>query len=226
MDRVDSPVIRRQKVRRSKNGCYTCRIKKVKCDEVRPRCERCVRLRRLCDYEPKMKHNDVLAMSRGYRQALESSKTLPTWAQRAALTRALALPTGLPEFPSSACSLDLTSEDHEAIRYFRTTFARIHHTKNPDYSVFSIIFTLAEDEPMVMHALLALGGNEIEFRRNSNSDGITSHIPATEHGRHGKWTPVQHYSAALGLLADVIGAAFGTHLHCAILDACLRAEVW
>lgn len=154
-----------------------------------------------------MKHNDVLAMSRGYRQALESSKTLPTWAQRAALTRALALPTRLPEFPSSACSLDLTSADHEAIRYFRTTFARIQHTKNPDYSLFSIIFTLAEDEPMVMHALLALGGNEIEFRRNSNSDGIVSHPPTTGQGRHGKWTPVQHYSAALGLLADVIGAA-------------------
>lgn len=154
-----------------------------------------------------MKHNDVLAMSRGYRQALESSKTLPTWAQRAALTRALALPTWLPEFPSSACSLDLTSADHEAIRYFRTTFARIQHTKNPDYSLFSIIFTLAEDEPMVMHALLALGGNEIEFRRHSNSDGIVSHTPATEQGRRSKWTHVQHYSAALGLLADAIGAA-------------------
>ncbi|KAM0453469.1 hypothetical protein ACHAPV_006251 [Trichoderma viride] len=207
MDRANSPAGPRPKTRRSKNGCYTCRIKKVKCDEVRPRCGRCVRLRRLCDYEPKMKHNDVLAMSRGYRQALESSKTLPTWAQRAALTRALALPTRLPEFPSSACSLDLTSADHEAIRYFRTTFARIQHTKNPDYSLFSIIFTLAEDEPMVMHALLALGGNEIEFRRNSNSDGIVSHPPTTGQGRHGKWTPVQHYSAALGLLADVIGAA-------------------
>lgn len=154
-----------------------------------------------------MKHNDVLAMSQGYRQAVENSKALPTWAQRAALTRALALPTRLPEFPSSACSLDLTSDDHEAIRYFRTTFARIQHTKNPDYSLFSIIFTLAEDEPMVMHALLALGGNEIEFRRNSNSDGIVSHPPTTGQGRHSKWTPVQHYSAALGLLADVIGAA-------------------
>ncbi|KAL7926147.1 fungal-specific transcription factor domain-containing protein [Trichoderma austrokoningii] len=208
MDRANSPAILRPKARRSKNGCYTCRIKKVKCDEVRPRCERCVRLRRLCDYEPKMNHNDVLAMSRGYMRALESSKTLPTWAQRAALTRALALPTRLPEFPGSACSLDLTSADHEAIRYFRTTFARIQHTKNPDYSLFSIIFTLAEDEPMVMHALLALGGNEIEFRRNSNSDGgAVSHAPTTGQGRNSKWTPAQHYSAALGLLADVIGAA-------------------
>ncbi|RFU78688.1 hypothetical protein TARUN_3535 [Trichoderma arundinaceum] len=209
MDHSYSTVRPRQKARRSKNGCYTCRIKKVKCDEVRPRCERCVRLRRLCDYEPKMKHNDLLAMSRGYMLALEETKTLPTWAQRAALTRALALPMGLPEFPSSASSLNLTSADHEAIRYFRTTFARIHHTKNPDYSLFSIIFTLAQDEPMVMHALLALGGHEIEFRRNSNSDGEDDHTPTSQLAERGRnrWTPVQHYSAALGLLADAIGTA-------------------
>ncbi|KAL6892431.1 hypothetical protein HDV57DRAFT_181453 [Trichoderma longibrachiatum] len=195
-----------QKSRRSKTGCYTCRIKKVKCDEARPRCERCVRLRRLCDYEPKMKHNDLLAISRGYMLALESSKSLPTWARRAALTRALALPARLPAFPGSASSLNLTSADHEAIRYFRTTFARIHHTKNPDYSLFSIIFTLAQGEPMVMHALLALGGHEIEFRRSSTSDESDGSSQLVERNRE-KWTPVQHYSAALGLLADVIGNA-------------------
>ncbi|PKK49227.1 hypothetical protein CI102_4799 [Trichoderma harzianum] len=210
MDHIDSTIGPHPKKGRSKNGCYTCRIKKVKCDEARPRCKRCIRLRRLCDYgdyEPKIKHNDLLAISRGYMLAVENSKALPTWAQRAALTRALALPTQLPEFPSSASSLNLTSADHEAIRYFRTTFARIHHTKNPDYSLFSIIFTLAQDEPMVMHALLAIGGHEIEFRRNSTSDGEADYNSQLVQRDQNKWTPVQHYSAALGLLADVIGTA-------------------
>ncbi|QYS97498.1 Zn(2)-C6 fungal-type domain-containing protein [Trichoderma simmonsii] len=210
MDHIDSTVGPHPKKGRSKNGCYTCRIKKVKCDEARPRCKRCIRLRRLCDYgdyEPKIKHNDLLAISRGYMLAVENSKALPTWAQRAALTRALALPTQLPEFPSSASSLNLTSADHEAIRYFRTTFARIHHTKNPDYSLFSIIFILAQDEPMVMHALLAIGGHEIEFRRNSTSDGEADYNSQLVQRDRNKWTPVQHYSAALGLLADVIGSA-------------------
>lgn len=210
MDHIDSTTSPHPKKGRSKNGCYTCRIKKVKCDEARPRCKRCIRLRRLCDYgdyEPKIKHNDLLAISRGYMLAVENSKALPTWAQRAALTRALALPTQLPEFPSSASSLNLTSADHEAIRYFRTTFARIHHTKNPDYSLFSIIFTLAQGEPMVMHALLAIGGHEIEFRRNSTSDGEADDNSQLVQRDRNKWTPVQHYSAALGLLADVIGTA-------------------
>ncbi|KAL7955703.1 hypothetical protein V8C34DRAFT_290781 [Trichoderma compactum] len=210
MDHIDSTIGHHPKKGRSKNGCYTCRIKKVKCDEARPRCKRCIRLRRLCDYgdyEPKIKHNDLLAISRGYMLAVENSKALPTWAQRAALTKALALPTQLPEFHSSASSLNLTSADHEAIRYFRTTFARIQHTKNPDYSLFSIIFTLAQDEPMVMHALLAIGGHEIEFRRSSTSDGAADHASQLVQHDRNRWTPVQHYSAALGLLADVIGTA-------------------
>ncbi|KAF5635833.1 hypothetical protein F52700_5145 [Fusarium sp. NRRL 52700] len=36
---------------RSRAGCWTCREKKVKCDETRPQCRRCVRLHRSCDYE-------------------------------------------------------------------------------------------------------------------------------------------------------------------------------
>ncbi|EXJ81044.1 hypothetical protein A1O3_07332 [Capronia epimyces CBS 606.96] len=35
---------------RSRNGCWTCRDKKVKCDEARPECQRCTRLALHCDY--------------------------------------------------------------------------------------------------------------------------------------------------------------------------------
>lgn len=38
---------------RSRRGCWTCRQKKVKCGEEWPRCERCERLGRFCDYEPR-----------------------------------------------------------------------------------------------------------------------------------------------------------------------------
>ncbi|KAJ5587258.1 uncharacterized protein N7459_003023 [Penicillium hispanicum] len=37
--------------KRSRNGCNTCRAKKVKCDEQRPECGRCSRLRLPCDWE-------------------------------------------------------------------------------------------------------------------------------------------------------------------------------
>ncbi|CAH0025177.1 unnamed protein product [Clonostachys rhizophaga] len=35
---------------RSRNGCRTCIIKKVKCDEQRPACERCIRLMLSCEW--------------------------------------------------------------------------------------------------------------------------------------------------------------------------------
>ncbi|KAL4999685.1 hypothetical protein BDV10DRAFT_200554 [Aspergillus recurvatus] len=36
--------------RRSRNGCSTCLSKKVKCDEARPHCARCVRLHLVCEW--------------------------------------------------------------------------------------------------------------------------------------------------------------------------------
>ncbi|KAI3575670.1 hypothetical protein IWW34DRAFT_822766 [Fusarium oxysporum f. sp. albedinis] len=39
---------------RSKNGCLTCLTKKVKCDETRPQCNRCVRLRLECRWATQM----------------------------------------------------------------------------------------------------------------------------------------------------------------------------
>ncbi|KAK5992295.1 hypothetical protein PT974_05696 [Cladobotryum mycophilum] len=146
-------------------------------------------------------------MSERLTIVFQSTATLPVWAQRAAMTRALALPIQLSELQNSACSLDLTSADHEAIQYFRTTFARIHHTKNPDYSLFSIIFTIAEREPMVMRVLLALGGQEMEWRRNSDTDDSDQlNGCSARDGDSPSWTPIQHYSAALRLLADALGS--------------------
>lgn len=50
----DSQGVRKEQQRRpqtrSKNGCWTCRKRRVKCDEVRPQCGGCVRLYKNCHY--------------------------------------------------------------------------------------------------------------------------------------------------------------------------------
>jgi hypothetical protein len=38
---------------RVRSGCLTCRSRKVKCDEMRPMCNNCMRLKRRCVYRPK-----------------------------------------------------------------------------------------------------------------------------------------------------------------------------
>lgn len=35
--------------KKTRTGCYTCKIRRVKCDETKPACERCTKTRRKCD---------------------------------------------------------------------------------------------------------------------------------------------------------------------------------
>lgn len=43
---------------RSRTGCWTCRTRKVKCDEGRPICGQCGRLGHSCDYNPRLSFRD------------------------------------------------------------------------------------------------------------------------------------------------------------------------
>ncbi|KAL1302235.1 hypothetical protein AAFC00_002660 [Neodothiora populina] len=57
---VSSPRAARPRLsHRSRAGCWTCRKRKVKCDEVHPKCGPCVRLNKDCDWEFRWKFDDV-----------------------------------------------------------------------------------------------------------------------------------------------------------------------
>ncbi|KAG0134836.1 hypothetical protein HOY82DRAFT_668273 [Tuber indicum] len=43
---------------RSRKGCWTCRIRKVKCDEIHPVCGHCKRLKHQCDFTPRYTYKD------------------------------------------------------------------------------------------------------------------------------------------------------------------------
>ena len=177
---------------RSRSGCWTCRSKSAKkrCDQQRPSCGRCTRLNLLCDYTSR----PTLAE----RRRAQENKTL---AQRRALggddvvaLRTMSLDVSPSELQQSAppvanCSLTLTDLDHEAIRYFRTDFAKLHHTKNPDYSLISLMFNIAQNDAMIMKMVLALGLQEMNLQR------IESH--ATSERR-----ALMHYSSALRMLSE------------------------
>lgn len=48
--------------KRSSDGCLTCRKRKVKCDENKPRCSACVRLDRTCSWDRQWKFRDLTAL--------------------------------------------------------------------------------------------------------------------------------------------------------------------
>ncbi|RSL84893.1 hypothetical protein CEP51_003650 [Fusarium floridanum] len=166
---------------RSRNGCWTCRGKaaKKRCDETRPICGRCARLGLFCDYRPRPRKSKASRSSSGRSVTLRQPSTLSP-------TTSLAPPTEAP------CSLSLAQPDHEAIRYFRTAFASLHHTKNQGYSCISIMFNLAQDDPMVMHMALALSFGDMDLRRPASSPESSQRS-------------AYHYSSALRILADAVG---------------------
>ncbi|KAH8693532.1 hypothetical protein BGW36DRAFT_300923 [Talaromyces proteolyticus] len=56
--KLDVPPPRIRLPPRSRTGCWTCRSRKVKCDENRPNCGQCARLGHLCDYSPRLSFRD------------------------------------------------------------------------------------------------------------------------------------------------------------------------
>lgn len=73
---------RRQLFRRSKAGCWNCRSKKKKCDELRPHCTRCVRAGEGCRYpdgssESLHEHNGPISSNDYTSPSMASSSSYP-----------------------------------------------------------------------------------------------------------------------------------------------------
>ncbi|KIW28444.1 uncharacterized protein PV07_08110 [Cladophialophora immunda] len=59
---------------RTRTGCRTCRDRKVKCDELRPRCEQCQRLQLFCEWKPRLYfRNDTPRILRQHSNVDKSS---------------------------------------------------------------------------------------------------------------------------------------------------------
>ncbi|KAI8934354.1 hypothetical protein NX059_009089 [Plenodomus lindquistii] len=92
---------------------------------------------------------------------------------------------------NAACSVRITNAGHEAIRHFRSSFAKHHQVKDTDYSLISLMFKVAQEDPMVMDMVIAIGLQETNSRRciSQSTDRRNSLI---------------HYSSALRQLVDGI----------------------
>ncbi|KAF2735149.1 hypothetical protein EJ04DRAFT_394099, partial [Polyplosphaeria fusca] len=112
----------RRKTRKSKSGCVTCRsvIRRIKCDEERPACRKCVSTGRRCDGYVE---EDNKSASHAGPADLPWSSNEPTSAHLAGLLT-LSFPLGFPSncHPSPAfdyflhrSSLDLTGSLHAEV---------------------------------------------------------------------------------------------------------------
>ncbi|KAL7420565.1 hypothetical protein Q5752_004516 [Cryptotrichosporon argae] len=121
---------------RSRNGCYTCRARKIKCDEQRPRCQKCAVGKRSCEWPP-----DDPLVRRKNRPRKPLLSLLP--APAAAATSAPAWPSASdfasawsPAASSAGTPLKRPAPEHDAPAERKRTFRLAFHA--PDSFVSSL----------------------------------------------------------------------------------------
>ncbi|KAH7224399.1 uncharacterized protein BKA55DRAFT_584555 [Fusarium redolens] len=205
---------------RSRSGCWTCRTKKVKCDEIRPVCRRCVRLKLNCDYEPRLRtFPKGSPVGTFVHSSLDFSRLEPTPRQDGQDESSCGNPRSETEEVSSAITpslntplqwgtygMELGNEEVEAIQYFRESFSPLYIMKKPQYSAFAIMLRLATHEPLVLHMVLAIGGCGIDYRHQWHGrrycvSGAQSKDGPSKYRRLG----LRHYSEALRELHTILG---------------------
>ncbi|KAH8649724.1 hypothetical protein BGZ60DRAFT_498953 [Tricladium varicosporioides] len=134
-----------------KSGCRTCKIRRIKCDEARPACRRCVTTGRTCD---------------GY--GIWGGGGSP---KRDQLTQALHDTFGrIPKLPVSAPVV--SSDEMAYLEWYKCRTS----TKLPGIFVTafwkSLVFQAISTEPAVIHAILALGSmHKKEMLEGPHQDG-------------------------------------------------------
>ncbi|KAG9256853.1 uncharacterized protein F5Z01DRAFT_672085 [Emericellopsis atlantica] len=71
-----APASRRKGNKKVRTGCITCKIRKVKCDEAKPSCQRCVKTGRVCDGYPVLRPRASRFKSPSPTPALETADEL------------------------------------------------------------------------------------------------------------------------------------------------------
>jgi hypothetical protein len=161
-------------------GCLTCRKRKVKCDELKPSCGRCVRLQRVCTW------SDELQVIPHRRQSdYSSSTTIITNSSRAPALQ-LSRPSGqnfIIEFPN------LDRQTIPYMHHFITFCCRfIAYPNDSEGNPFQEkLVPLAASSPALLHAMTALSAAHLS-RSQKQHDLTAAH----------------HYSLALRALNSTL----------------------
>lgn len=165
---------------RSRSGCTTCKLRKLKCDEAWPVCKRCLRAGRTC-------RRDIAKPPRDHVDLDRITFYTSTSASRSALSKS---PSSHP---------DSTWNEQRAVAFFheRTAF-HISGCYNSAHRWFDYLLAVGESEPGIKHCVIALGSLHEEFEALSNPP-YSSYTPLqTLPDTH---LAVRQYEKALQLIA-------------------------
>ncbi|PYI15760.1 hypothetical protein BO99DRAFT_237573 [Aspergillus violaceofuscus CBS 115571] len=133
----------RPQAARSRNGCITCKIRRVKCDEQRPECNRCLSTGRTCD---------------GYQDGSQSQSLV----QKPCSLRIIQhIPPGRKIQPAVQVNVD----EHRNLEFF-------HHYTLPGLGpeVSSYLLQATTSEPVIRTVAMAVGSVHRSFAFVSDED--------------------------------------------------------
>ncbi|KAL4734410.1 hypothetical protein BDV11DRAFT_55021 [Aspergillus similis] len=158
---------------RSRNGCITCRIRRVKCDEERPYCRRCQSTGRRCDgYMPP-------ARQKPQQQAANSGSSELRIIQH---TPQVTQPTQLRMFPG--VDTLLTEDEYRSLEFFNVQTVSCFGARAGGW-----LLNAACHDPAIRRAAMALG---------SMHRVVLYHSRTTPHERsRGMQLALQQYNSAI-----------------------------
>lgn len=187
---------------RSRNGCITCRIRRVKCDEERPHCRRCESTGRRCDgYMP------PTTRQRPQQQAAKAGSSELRIIQH---TPQVTQPTQLRMFPG--VDTLLTEDEYRSLEFFNVQTVSCFGARAGGW-----LLTAACQDPAIRRAAMALGTMHRVVLYHSRT-------PPHDH-RRGMQLALQQYNLAirqgLKLLAGSSDSSADGILSICVLFFCL-----
>ncbi|RAL09274.1 Zn(II)2Cys6 transcription factor [Aspergillus homomorphus CBS 101889] len=150
------PTRKRHRARhtKSRRGCFSCKLRRVKCDEVQPVCGACSFREETCSYpdEPTISTRTAQSPAKRHRARTECSRST----ERNPLDINLALSAGFPA-PSPE---DFLAMDNLRLVQFYHMYTGSQMTPHPKRTLIwqRILPIIAGENRFVMHLLLSVGG--------------------------------------------------------------------
>ncbi|KAJ4322845.1 hypothetical protein N0V84_004609 [Fusarium piperis] len=166
---------------RSKKGCITCRIRRVKCDETKPQCKRCQSTKRVCDGYL----SEEWFMPR--RRLAEAVKQLSVVGP---VSRALT---------QTPLTKPMSPDDPSYFAFFRSVTVPSTCSLFPSSFWQQSVLQLAHGEPAIWHAAIALGALHQKTEAPATKTKTDTEELSTR--------AITHYGKAMALAKDLDSSA-------------------
>ncbi|KAK7218279.1 hypothetical protein V2G26_006282 [Clonostachys chloroleuca] len=137
---------------KSRGGCGSCKLKRVKCDETKPACKRCLRTGTKCIYKDT---NGTSSKSMGKQK--QDTSPLPLHAH-GELIQQIALPTVTLELQADQPASPFGTPRFTLLRHFYHVFAQLDMF---DGVATDPVVSLALSRPHLMNAMLAVSASHL-----------------------------------------------------------------